>query len=216
MNRLRSLVLVAGLACLPFSAFPLDLTVGIKGGATAPFLAGSDYLSLLLFTDTDTRLKVGYSAGAFVNVPVSRLVAFQAEILYSMLGGARGDGFSTEYRNYAFIEVPLLLQGRWGLGRGYYTGCLGVDLLIPVGSWQLVVRENDSGALVSTSPASMDQVNRVTFGIAGGLGVVIPAGPVDITLDARYLFGLTDIESYSDITQQAVELLVGMGYNAGR
>jgi hypothetical protein len=216
MNRLRSPVLVAILVCLPLSAFPLDLTAGVKGGAALPFLAGSDYLSLLALTGTDTRLQVGYSLGAFLNVPVSDLVAFQAEVLFSMMGGARGDALLTEYRNYSFIQVPLLVQGRWRLGRGYYTGCLGVDLLIPVGSWTLVVREADSGRLVSTNPAPMDQVNPVLFGIAGGLGVIIPAGAVDITFDARYSFGLTDVESYSELTQQVVELLVGMGYNAGR
>ena len=220
MKHLRFLVLAAIMTVLPLEAFGFDLTLGVKGGGALPFYSGTDYQETLLdAAGRQTELRFGYSAGMFVTIGIVNFLAVQPEVLYSALGGNFGDSSQTFKENVTVLEIPVLLKARFRIGRLQLSPFAGPDLLIPIGEWSNKLIDDSTGDVLLSGTFDMNDIRNAIIGVVMGAGVLIPLGAVSVSLDARYHLGLQSMytEAFDwDVRQNAVQLLVGIGYNVIR
>jgi len=161
-------VLLAGFS---FATAHAQFAFGIKGGANISNVNGNDV--------SGTNSLVGFNAGVYLKLPMTRHLSIQPEVDYSGQGFKEtGGGYeTTQHDNY--INVPVLLK---------YTHFTGV--FIETGPQVGFL----ASAKVSSQGVSVDDkadYNSADFSWVLGVGVKIPATP--ISLDARYNFGLSNI-----------------------
>ena len=161
-------VLLAGFS---FATAHAQFAFGIKGGANISNVNGNDV--------SGTNSLVGFNAGVYLKLPVTRRLSIQPEVLYSGQGFKQTGGGYTLTQNENYINVPVLLK---------YTHFTGV--FIETGPQ---VGFLASARLTSQGVSATDKAdyNSADFSWVLGVGVKIPATPV--SLDARYNFGLSNI-----------------------
>lgn len=183
---------------------------GIKGGVNITNLYVDDDVS-------DENMKVGFNAGFFAKLPVTRGFSIQPELLYSSKGAKEtydnfilGEG---EYRfNLNYIELPVLavfnLAKNFNLHVGPYVSYLaGVNIKD---------LNKDEGTIDEVAELDADNFNRFDYGVAGGLGIDIS----NFTIGARYNYGLKEIgksgsvsgELLKDSKNSAISLYIGIGF----
>ena len=79
---------------------------GIKGGMNVSTISDEGY--------DDTKSKVGYYGGVFVNIPASESFSIQPEVIYNNLGSeVKGTVLGNSYSqklNLNYITVPVMFQ----------------------------------------------------------------------------------------------------------
>ena len=81
----------------------LDLSFGVKGGVGLANYIGSDAMS-----SNDSRL--GFSAGAFGEFSLIKMVSLQPEVLFELKGTKVEVSGSKGYNNLYYIDIPVLLK----------------------------------------------------------------------------------------------------------
>lgn len=152
--------------------------LGLKGGLTA---------SNLNFDEVNDRnMRIGYHVGAYVNIPLGDVLAFQPEVNFTTKGAtAEYDVlfFNGEYSfNMAYVDVPLMGVLRLGsaaeLHFGPYIGFLAGTSLSTEGDFGDGQEELDT-----------DDFKSMDYGLAAGLALNFDA----LQLGARYHYGLQSI-----------------------
>jgi hypothetical protein len=163
-------VLLAGFS---FATAHAQFAFGIKGGANISNVNGSDV--------TNTNSVVGFNAGAYLKLPLTHHLSLQPEVLYSGQGFKQSSSGVTATYNENYINVPVLLK---------YTHFTGV--FIETGP-QVGFLASAKASAQGVSVDYKKYYNSSDFSWVIGVGVKIPATP--ISLDARYNFGLSNIEN---------------------
>lgn len=165
----RSLLLaVVALIAVPASS--AQTSFGLRAGLNVSDLTGDD------LGNTEPRL--GFTGGAFVNVPFTPQFSLQPEVSYSQKGVASEDGDAQLQVDY--VEVPILVKytvpvTETGLMFGAYAGpALGFKVSEEVDGF--------GGSADTDFFKSTD--------IGGAFGVTVGAGP--FAVDGRYTLGLSD------------------------
>ena len=136
-----------------------------------------------------------------------------------------------------YIEIPLLAQLAWGerprffINVGPYIGLLVRAKTVTKGLSSLYTDRSGNPLLIPPDfqplpPVSFnattdikDDINDIGAGIAGGIGLAVPAGPGEIVLGIRFSLGLsniqTDVESYGKNRTGALVATVGYAYLLG-
>lgn len=149
---------------------------GIKGGMNVSSISDDGY--------DDTKSKVGYYGGVFVNIPASESFSIQPEVIYNNLGSEvkLGNSYSRKL-NLNYITVPVMFQ--YKATPQFYLEA-GPEFGFLVSSDSKTTWNN------STSTAELDKDNFNNFNMGVGLG----AG-FDITknvgINARYVAGFSDV-----------------------
>lgn len=136
----------------------------------------------------DENVLFGFNAGAFVEIPISSLVSIQPEIGFTTKGSevrydnAFAEG-STKFR-LSYIEAPVLLRINVTRGFNLHAGPY-VGYLVHA----KITDEDSSGNTTNTEELNEDDLNRVDFGLAAGLGLELD----NIGIGARYNYGLTTV-----------------------
>lgn len=154
---------------------------GIKGGMNVSSISDDGY--------DDTKSKVGYYGGVFVNIPASESFSIQPEVIYSNLGSevkgtgtVLGNSYSQKL-NLNYITVPVMFQ---------YKATPQFYLEAGPEFGFLVSADSKTTWNNSTSTAELDKDNFNNFNMGVGLG----AG-FDITknvgINARYVAGFSDV-----------------------
>jgi hypothetical protein len=93
-----ALALVAGAAG---AAQAQDVSLGLKAGASLSNLRGADA--------TNSEYLLGFHAGVFANIGLTRTVAFQPELLYSQKGQTLPlvGGSDNAIDRFHYVDVPL-------------------------------------------------------------------------------------------------------------
>jgi hypothetical protein len=132
-----------------------------------------------------------------------------------------------------YLEVPVLARVTFGdrlrvfLDAGPYFGYLVRAKAVTAGASALYLDEAgtipiivppDPGPLVVDLGAETDvraSLKRFNVGLAGGGGVLVPFGPGDLVLEARFQLGLTTIQKYpeTDGQTQTGAIVVSLGYS---
>ncbi|WP_313000355.1 porin family protein [Chryseobacterium gleum] len=174
---------------------------GIKAGGN------SSYFSKQKFGINSQQL--GFHAGAFVNIPISRQFSFQPEVLYNQMG-AKDVISSTETDNGVtnvktrvedrvkmnYISVPLMVQMR-PVDNFYIEAGPEFSYFINGKNKGESTVASTTGGVTTTTTSShstdidKDQINRFNFGLGLGLGYDITP---NIGINARYVNGLTKID----------------------
>ena len=148
---------------------------GIKGGMNISSISDDGY--------DDTKSKVGYYGGVFVNIPASESFSIQPEVIYNNLGSEVKTNLYSQKLNLNYITVPVMFQFKatpqFYLEAGPEFGFL-------------VSADSKTTWNNSTSTAELDKDNFNNFNMGVGLG----AG-FDITknvgINARYVAGFSDV-----------------------
>ena len=152
---------------------------GIKGGMNVSSISDDGY--------DDTKSKVGYYGGVFVNIPASESFSIQPEVIYNNLGSeVKGTILGNSYSqklNLNYITVPVMFQ--YKATPQFYLEA-GPEFGFLVSAKSTTTTNN------STSTAELDKDNFNNFNMGVGLG----AG-FDITknvgINARYVAGFSDV-----------------------
>jgi hypothetical protein len=168
-----ALVLLAGLS---FATAHAQFAFGIKGGANISNVNSGQF--------TGTNSLVGFNAGAYLKLPLGHGLSIQPEVFYSSQGFKQSDGGAgTATYTEGYINVPVLLK---------YTHVTGV--FIETGP-QIGFLASAKASAQGVSVDWKKDLNSSDFSWVVGIGVKIPATP--ISLDARYNFGLSNIDNNS-------------------
>ncbi|AZB26323.1 MULTISPECIES: porin family protein [Chryseobacterium] len=153
--------------------------------------------------------KLGFHAGAFVNIPISKQFSIQPEVLYNQMG-ARDVAYSTETTTGAttvktkgenkvtmnYISVPLMVQMR-PMDKFYIEAGPEFSYFINGKTKGEATISSTTGGITTTTTQSQsddinkDNINRFNFGLGLGLGYDITN---NIGISARYTNSLTKIE----------------------
>ncbi|MDM1555074.1 porin family protein [Chryseobacterium indologenes] len=153
--------------------------------------------------------KLGFHAGAFVNIPISKQFSFQPEVLYNQMG-ARDVAYSTEVTTGAttvktkgeskvtmnYISVPLMVQMR-PMDKFYIEAGPEFSYFINGKTKGEATVATTTGGITTTTSQSQsddlnkDDINKFNFGLGLGLGYDITN---NIGISARYVNSLTKID----------------------
>jgi len=181
---------------------------GIKGGVNLTNMYVNDV--------SDENMKVGFNAGFFAKLPVTRGFSIQPELLYTSKGAKEtydnfilGEG---EYRfNLNYIELPVLAVINLAKNFNVHVGPY-VSYLVNANIKDL---KND-GTINDIKDLDAENFNRFDYGVAGGLGIDIS----NFTLGARYNYGFREIGKSGSLSGQltkdsknsAISLYIGIGF----
>ncbi len=173
---------------LIFTANAQKAHFGVKGGLNVSSLHFED--------NTSYDSKIGIYAGLLAHIHASQVWAIQPEVFYSSEGAKARVGNSDVKINLNYINVPVLLQ---------YMFDNGVRL---EGGPQIGFLVN---AKTKTSNATVDNNNfkSTAFSIPLGVGYLTTDG---LGFDARYVFGLSNINENKNPTIQSNVFQFGIFY----
>ena len=169
--------LAAILLCCSAPAFAEGFQMGVKGGI--------NFADVKFNQSGTTSARWFPLVGAFAILPPHWGVSLQPEVLYSMKGARLGGKGAPTSLMLDYLEMPML--GRVSMTafgrRIYVVGGPAFGLRV-----RARTRAEFSG--VTEEIDISDELRRFDLGIAGGGGVELGA----LVFDARYTFGLTDID----------------------
>jgi hypothetical protein len=133
-----------------------------------------------------------------------------------------------------YLEVPVLAGLTWGekprffINAGPYIGFLIRAKTITGGMSTLYLDDVGTPLVVppdyqplppfsfDATTDSKDDINDLSAGIAGGVGLAVPAGPGELIFGVRFSLGLTniqaDVETYGKNHTGAVVITIGYAY----
>ncbi|SIT23062.1 Outer membrane protein beta-barrel domain-containing protein [Chryseobacterium ureilyticum] len=209
------------------------ISYGVKGGFNASNLSRTDmdrynYGSQYEEQNNDDRLKPGFHAGVFVNIPVAQKFSIQPELLFSQLGSKAEEryryasGGSIYKRNVDFttnlnyLTLPIMVQYNI-LPQLYVEAGPEFGLLIGGKLKGDMSVEERSGSQINTYRDSfsnklvMDFYNRFNFGLGVGAGYYFTP---KFGVTARFTAGITNVmkNTDSDYKVRNNALQVGVAY----
>jgi hypothetical protein len=177
---------------------------------------------------------VGGNFGLFANVSFNKYLSLQPEFNYSSQGTKLTLTYLTisgeaKIKN-SYFQVPLLVklsigneQVRFFVNAGPYLGYW------TSGKYEFKVSDGfettkDDDEIDFSDPEIKDEVNRMDFGIAAGLGAAFKVGSGDIFVENRYSHGFSDMfkgeltsnPEYKPMKNFVVNLSAGYIYYFGK
>lgn len=196
-KQLLSLCIVIGTMSLAQSTD--GPTFGVKAGGN---LSG--------FTGSDSKSKIGFYAGAFVNVPLSEAFSIQPEVVYSQQGAkAKYDYEMGTYvvknmqQNLDYINVPVMVQ---------YNAT--PEFYLEAGpEFGLLLNAQAKGDINGSSYKGKNKDNMKTFNFGAGIGLGYRFTE-NLGANVRYIAGLTKIlkDEFGDSSKNT-NIQLGLTYS---
>ncbi|MCT2409211.1 PorT family protein [Chryseobacterium antibioticum] len=194
------------------------ITFGVKAGFNASTLSTYDGY------DNDQKMKAGFNAGVFVNIPVAEKFSVQPELLFNQLGSkieernSSSNSYRMEYdykKTLNYLSVPVMVQYNIlpqlyveaGPEFGFLLG--GKDK----GEFTAIKTSGNTTTTETTTFSDKivkDLHNRFNFGIGIGAGYYFTQ---NFGVTARFTAGITDI--YKENSGNAIRnnaFQVGVAY----
>lgn len=153
-------------------------SVGVRVGLNLADLSFSSEAEV-----NDSKNLTGLVAGLFVTVPVTGIVGFQPEVLFSMQGTRFTEEGETAKIKLDYVQVPLL-------GRFKLTSGSPLSVLVgPSLGFRSRAKIEVPGAPTDFADEFEDDVERFDVGLVTGL--TFDAGR--LVVDGRYTWGLTNV-----------------------
>lgn len=163
---------------------------GIKGGLNV--------YSIYSDNNAPTDSKVGFHLGLISHIHLANQFALQPELIFSTQGAQSTNNGITTKLNLNYVNVPLLFQYMYDNGFRLQAGP------------QLGFLVN---AKSETNNTSTDVKNNLKgFEVAFGIGASYVHPPTGFGVDARYNFGLNNINDSSSVNSYNRGLQVGVFY----
>jgi len=157
-----------------------NISLGLKAGGTYSTFVGDN--ANYTYPLTSTKSMFGFHAGAFVNIGITKLFAFQPELIYSEKG--------TKYTNIdnftrlGYLDIPL----------AFHVNADGLFFEAGPQVGFLLNAKNKSGSI---STDVKDSYNDIDFGYLFGLGYQRKSGP---GIGLRYNGGFTNVRPSAQLT----------------
>jgi hypothetical protein len=162
-----------------------QVSVGVKAGFSLADLSITDAGDT--FEPTN---RTGLVAGVFVIVPTKALVAFQPEVLVSMQGAKVSDLANSGTIKLDYLQVPLLARIK--------PSKSPVGLLVGPSIGYRIRAKLTADGLSSEEQDLDEQVKKSDLGFVAGAAIDF----AHIVIDARYIWGLTNINDDSTDTSK--------------
>jgi Outer membrane protein beta-barrel domain len=165
--------------------------------------------------DLDLRSKTFLATGAVVEVALTRGLSLQLEPMYIQKGGRLeirdffGEDASASLR-FSYIELPALLKYAKATGpvRPYLIA--GPSVAYRVGG--VTLRDEATGE--EEEPEDADEnIGKWDVGLGAGGGLQFPVGRSTLFVEARYTWGLSNINEEDEefqIKNRGVQVLLGV------
>jgi hypothetical protein len=182
---------------------------GIKAGVSLTNVTGSYTTG----GDTDFKNTFGFHGGFVANLPISGIFSIQPELLYSMKG-YKSTGTDPYYAATAnikqtlhYIDIPVL--ARISTGGLFFEAGPQFGYLVAAKRSQ-----NGDGNIPAISYSGRDNLRKVDFGYAAGLGYQLPNGP---GIGLRYNGGFTNfVHTYEDKGARNSAFQLYLSYRLGK
>ncbi len=183
MRRASILILSAiVLAAVSTSAGAMDF--GIKGGVNIANLHGED-------VSDGSDWKTGFTGGVFLNWNLVPSLSIQPELLYVQDGSKNQVLDSEWYLKFNYLQIPVLVMVDLPVVGGFipvlYTG--------PFVSIRLDSKLVVEGDGASASASLNDYTETYDSGLVFGAAFEFSAGPGKMTLEGRYVLGMTQLDT---------------------
>jgi hypothetical protein len=206
---------------------PSVATAQRAGNMTIGVMAGVNYAKWNQDPESGEvtfHYKTGLVAGGFLGFQVNDVFSIEPQALFSQKGtkvdgtGAKSALEGSVRINY--IEVPVL--GKFWIPvsdaqvRPFVFAGPEVEFRVSCTAEGVILAVTGS---VDCDKSPQDRVKSTDFGLTGGAGVQFKAGNQLVRLDARYTFGLTNINDSGDsrsIKNRAFAATVGLGWPLSR
>ena len=183
----------------------LEIGGGPKVGLNVANLHGDDAGSALT--------KIGFCAGAFLNVGLNNVFSFQPEVIYAQKG-ARWTGNNPYYGtveakvSFDYLEIPLLLRLSWpSPGKTIPYFCMGgfyatnLSAVASVRVMGLFTKED------------IEDIKSSDYGLVFGAGLDFMLSQCKFFGEVRYTLGLTTIDDTGyDIKTNALSIAAGYSF----
>jgi len=155
---------------------------GFRIGLNAATLSTNDE------TDFDPKVRTGLVVGLFGTVPITDMVAFQPEVLFSQQGAKVEEGSDSGKIKLDFVQIPLLAKFKLGANSPVHA------LVGPSFGFRTKaeVEANDETDDIA------EDVEKMDVGLVTGVGINVGPGVVD----ARYTWGLRNLDKTPDSTDK--------------
>ncbi len=178
--------------------FAFAQTFGIKGGMNVSSLSNDAGLD-------DSKSKIGFNAGVFMNAPLAESFSIQPEVLYSQYGSKAESGNTSTSLKFDYITVPVMFQ--YNATPEFYLEAGPEFGFMTSAKGKVEVGDNSQ-----TVDLNKDNYNTFNFGVGLGAGYYFTP---NIGLTARYVAGFTDIAKDRPNGSDAVKnnvFQVGLAY----
>lgn len=182
--------------------------VGLRGGFN---VSGVSYTGGTINNQTlSTASLSGYHGGIMFNVGLFNILSLQPEILFDQRGSVLSSDnskttLSVNYSTLNFLfklDIPLGEKFKVNAHVGPYAGAAVSGQMKVEGSG---VNSTENIQIVTEyrkADANKPQVSILDYGVIGGVGVSYDITPItNIFLDARYSFGMSEVQKYATDVQ---------------
>ena len=180
---MKKLFLGLGLVAGTFAFAQTSPTFGLKAGVNVSSISDDGF--------DDTKSKVGFNGGLFLNAPLSEQFSIQPDVLYSQLGAKTDYTFAgTTFENELkldYITVPVMFQFR--ATPSFYLEA-GPEFGFLVSAKNKATVSNNNGSASDTGELDKDDFNSFNMGLGLGLGYDITP---NFGINARYVAGFSDV-----------------------
>lgn len=197
------------------------VTFGVKAGLNASTLSQYDRYDGY---DNDQKMKAGFNAGVFVNIPVAEKFSIQPELLFNQLGSKSEEKYEFfinsdvlrqkfDYKTTLnYLSLPVMVQYNI-LPQLYVEAGPEFGILLSGKTKGDATMTNISGNTSTQSFSnniSKDILNKFNFGIGIGAGYYFTQ---NLAATARFTAGITDVYKHNTgdaIRNNAVQ--IGLAY----
>ncbi len=205
-------ILVALLFTGTFNILYAQIGLGIRGGVN---FASAELEEKNNGTwETSYRDVIpGLNATLLAEIGITKKIAIQPEIAFNRKGYRTTLLDDTEYRvKFNYIEVPVLLKGKFGSGVVKFTMVLGPTFGYAING------KVKSGNTEVDIDFDKDEINQFEIGALFGIGVDFKLGPGNVFLDSRLSRSINNLDT-SDASDEFhwhnQYVSFGMGYIIG-
>lgn len=174
-----------------------ELYIGVGGGAM--------YKRVDFMPSIQQMFNTGLHGGIAVKYISEKHLGLVGEINFAQRGWKEEYDSSTDFsysRTLNYIEIPIMTHIYFGKKVRFIINA-GPQISVLVGDKQemsqaladdvAASQAADPDALIGVQYGSMSEMNRVDYGLVGGIGVALKTAVGDFDLEGRYYFGLGDI-----------------------
>ncbi|WP_330745917.1 porin family protein [Chryseobacterium sp. CP-77] len=166
--------------------------------------------NLSSFTGSDSKSKIGFYAGAFVNIPLSDAFSIQPEVVYSQQGAKAKDDYEMAtytvknmQQTLVYINVPVMVQ---------YNAT--PEFYLEAGpEFGLLVNAQAKGDINGSTYKANNKDTMKTFNFGAGIGLGYRFIP-NLGVSVRYIAGLTKIlkDEFGDSSKNT-NIQLGLNYS---
>jgi len=179
------------------------ISYGVKGGLNISNVTDQSFTNSNNYFNQKSR--VGFNAGAFVNIPISKSFSIQPELLFSQYGYKTKYYFNVENDliydgsntlNLGYLTIPVMVQ--YNITPNFYVET-GIELGYNITAKEKINENFSFGGntqiIDETRDFNRDYLNSFNFGAGVGAGYYFSQ---KIGVTARYVWGFTNTEKNPD------------------